>query len=72
MALACFGLTSRAEARGCKRSGAACNLSTNCCSGLCYGGVCVGCIPSGLPCGGNSECCSGICQHYNDFRKLCA
>ncbi len=39
-ALACFGLADRAKADkgGCKGSGSKCNDSSQCCSGLCYGG----------------------------------
>jgi len=37
MALACLGLSNRAEAGGCKGSGSACNPSnpSTCCSGVC-------------------------------------
>ena len=35
MALACFGLANRAEAKGCKQSGAGCKYDSDCCSGYC-------------------------------------
>jgi len=36
MALACFGLGTKAEAGTCKASGANCTKGAQCCSGLCW------------------------------------
>ena len=39
MALACFGLANKAQARGakgCKENGSKCTDKTQCCSGYCY------------------------------------
>jgi hypothetical protein len=37
MALACFGLANRAEAKGCKPAGSSCQSNKQCCSGNCFG-----------------------------------
>jgi len=36
MALACFGLADKAQAKGCKADGMHCTDNTQCCSGFCY------------------------------------
>ena len=35
MALACFGLANKAEAKGCLPSGSECKQDSDCCSGMC-------------------------------------
>jgi hypothetical protein len=37
MALACFGLVNKAEAKGCKPNGSSCQNNGQCCSGYCFG-----------------------------------
>ena len=36
VALACFGLASKAEARRCKSAGSPCHSNGDCCSGICF------------------------------------
>ena len=36
IALACFGVTNSANAKGCKNYGSRCSHSSQCCSGYCY------------------------------------
>src|SRR5262245_27226318 len=40
MALACFGVASKAEPVRCANYGQACAANSDCCSGLCFGAVC--------------------------------
>jgi hypothetical protein len=42
MALACFGLANRTEAKRCLPNGAECRRHKDCCSGYCYSGTVIG------------------------------
>jgi hypothetical protein len=60
MALACFGLANKAQARKCVKYGQPCAASGDCCSGLCNpNGVC-GCS-TGKDCPHNTICFVGYC-----------
>ena len=70
IALACFGLESKAEASACVPVGSVCHFDQQCCSGICANGKCA-CAPSGHNCFNNADCCSGICKKTNVFGHHC-
>ena len=51
----------------CKPMGSACNVSVDCCTGVCVQGVCATqppppkCMPDGAKCSANAQCCSMDC-----------
>jgi hypothetical protein len=62
MALACFGLATKAEASGgvCKNYGSGCKSYADCCSGICLNGKC-GCRTNSDCTKGTNFCASGVC-----------
>lgn len=48
----------------CLSLGAVCGDTSDCCSGVCSGGICnlPACTSDGDACGSDAACCSGICQ----------
>ena len=49
----------------CKAPGVGCGISSDCCNGVCAGGICQGTVPAcktpGSNCGVSSDCCNGVC-----------